>query len=320
MEQLGFAEDTGGGDGDVLKPDAGEVARLTPIAVLRIGFGDFHADEELLQGGPRVFDVDVAEDDTGARLALPFPAHVEDAPPAPVVPLGAGVNDIAIFHDERAIRQLRRAAEDEGRAIGIVPEHAAADAEAIDVQRIVLGAQEAVLDERVAERIDAVAIGAPCEDLRPPHLVGVIGLVRMDEHKRMRGRVRDGDAFHLGVGGADQLDGPVEPVLVLLRRRVRILGVLQPGTGQRAVAEDADMMRLAPLLIRQSAVDDGIAGDIVAAVRPQPERQPDIMHARQEVERGPRPVGRRALARFHCQDAGVARRGLVREGRIGEDR
>jgi hypothetical protein len=61
--------------------------------------------------------------------------------------------------------ELRQTAQDEGPTVGVVPQHGAANAQAVHINRIILGADEALLDPRIPEWIDPVAIRAPGEDL-----------------------------------------------------------------------------------------------------------------------------------------------------------
>ena len=96
--------------------------------------------------------------------------------------------------------------------------------------------------------------------------------------------------------------------------------MLRPGSRQGAEAEDADVMAVAPFPIGECAVNHRVAGDVILAVRAQRESQPNIVNARQEIKRGPRPVGWRSLAGFHSQYTGVIWLGLAYHRRIGKER
>ncbi len=176
------------------------------------------------------------------------------------MPFGSRVDHVAIFDHQRAAGKLRNAAQHERRSVGVVPQHRAANTQAVHIQRIVLRAEEAVLDQRIAERVDAVAVRAPGEDLGPPHLVGMAQLVRVDQHQRVICRVGDGDSFHAGVRRAHHLDRSVPFVFVLGNRRFDILGMFQSGSRQRAETEDTNVMAVAPFLIGKRAVHQRVSG------------------------------------------------------------
>ena len=57
--------------------------------------------------------------------------------------------------------------QNESGAIGIVPEDDPPDARPVDIDRVVLGPDEAVLHKNVPKRVDAVPVGPPGEDLDP---------------------------------------------------------------------------------------------------------------------------------------------------------
>ncbi|MBN8420051.1 MAG: hypothetical protein J0L73_14130 [Verrucomicrobia bacterium] len=57
------------------------------------------------------------------------------------MPFGAGVDHVAVLDDELA---LRDAAQHQGGAVRIIPQHTAADAEAVHIQRVVLGADNSI--------------------------------------------------------------------------------------------------------------------------------------------------------------------------------
>ena len=62
--------------------------------------------------------------------------------------------------------------EHEGGSVGVLPVHHAPDARPGHVCRVVLGPDEAVLHQRAAERVDAVPVCPPGEDLHPLDLGG----------------------------------------------------------------------------------------------------------------------------------------------------
>ena len=55
----------------------------------------------------------------------------------------------------------------EGGAVAVLPVDNSPDALAVHVGGVVLGPDEAVLYQTVGERVDAVTVGSPGEDLQP---------------------------------------------------------------------------------------------------------------------------------------------------------
>ena len=240
-QELGFTDDAGSGDGDVLEEDAGEVAGAA--LVLALGFRHGHADEELLQRGAWVGDADVAKDHGGTCRAFAFAAHVEDASAAPVMPFGAGIDHVAVFDDELVVREC---AEDEGGAIRIIPQHHSADAEAVCIERVILRADEAVFDAGVSKWIDAIAIGAPSEDLGPSDFVGMTFLEAVDQHDGVRRGIGDGKSFYLRVAGSKNFDGLTAGLGTASEELPQRARVLQSRSGKRAVTKEADVMTVGP--------------------------------------------------------------------------
>ena len=65
----------------------------------------------------------------------------------------------------------------EGGAVAVLPVDNSPDALAVHVGRVVLGPDEAVLYQTVGERVDAVTVCSPGEDLDPPGATGFFTLI-----------------------------------------------------------------------------------------------------------------------------------------------
>ena len=139
-----------------------------------------HGNHEMLERWPRIFDLNVTKDDALTAPTFSLPSHIEETTATPVIPAGPGINHVAVLHHDLSVGQR---AENKCRAVIVVPIGDSAYTATIDVGAIVLGANEAILDQTISERIDAVTVCSPGKDLEPPHIGRRFRLVGIHQHQ-----------------------------------------------------------------------------------------------------------------------------------------